>query len=227
MIDTRGMKRVAAGAAGLVLAAGLAACGGRDPLAGSSPNPEPSSTPTLGVIPSVAPIPITSGIAPTPQTATITMLVNQPFEPAVLTVAPATVITVRNVGSEVCNLTDQAHGLNSGDIGPGASVHMIAPDTPGTYNYACIYYPDTMKGTLIVSRDVSTPRSAEPTPTATPTATPTDTTAPAFGTDTGTAGTPTGTASPTPSDTPTDRPLCPTRKHPRHHCEPGQVPPGQ
>ncbi len=70
---------------------------------------------------------------------------------------------------------------------------MTAPDTPGTYNYDCTYYPETMKGTLIVA-NVTTPSSAAPaTATPTPTATPTSTTG-----TTGTTSGPTESTSPTP-----------------------------
>lgn len=195
-----------------VLSAGLSGCGApREAVAAPPPSIAPTpTTPTLGVIPTVAPIPISSGIEPIPQTATIIMLTDHPFEPARITVAPATIITVINRGKDACNLSDQAHGLGSGDVGPGASVHMTAPDTPGTYDYKCTYYPDTMRGTLIVSAGPTpsapptTFGTAPPTATSRPTATagprtpaPT-TTGEQFGSDDASAGTPTATDQPTP-----------------------------
>jgi plastocyanin len=181
MITTPRPKRLSAAVFGsIVLLAGLAGCGGGSSNAAQPPPPTaaPTAAPTIGVFPTVTPIQLANGLAPTPATATIRMYIDHPFSPATLTVAPGTNITVINEGTgngEVCNLSDPEHGLNSNDIGPGSSTHVIAPDTPGTYNYKCTYYPDTMKGTLIVSKDVTTPSSAEPvtaspTPTGAPTA---------------------------------------------------------
>jgi plastocyanin len=159
------------------------------------------------VIPSVNPIPLTNGLAPTPATATIRMYLDAAFRPAVLTVPPGTIITVINEAGSggTCNLSDKEHGINSNDIGPGASVHMTAPDTPGTYNYNCSYYPETMKGTLIVATDVTTPSSAAPA-TATPTPTAGATTAPTTG--------PPGTANPPPPPASASPP-------PKYNPEPG------
>jgi plastocyanin len=139
--------------------------------------PPPSPTPQLGVIPSVDPIPLDTPAA-APDTADLAM-VDQSFKPATLYVTPGTVITLTNNLDFICGVTDESSGLRSGDVGPGASVHFTAPDTPGTYKYNCIYEPDTMKGKLVVARDPvaarkaaeeEAARSASPTPTSTPSA---------------------------------------------------------
>jgi plastocyanin len=201
MIIARRRRLVPAAALGIALITGLAGCGATNTTASPpAPSVGPSAAPTIGVIPSVSPIAPNIGLAPTPATATIRMYIDHPFDPATLTVAPATVITVINEGNEICNLTDAGHGIGSNDIGPGASAHMIAPDTPGTYNYDCTYYPDTMKGTLIVSKDITTPSSAGPA-TATPTATPTDSASPtAAPTETPASGSDTAASDEEPSD---------------------------
>jgi plastocyanin len=141
------------------------------------PPPVTSPQPTLGVIPSVTPIPLDTP-APPAATADLSM-VNQSFQPATLYVTPGTVITLTNKMDFICGVTDEKHGLRSGDVGPGASVHFTAPDTPGDYRYNCIYEPDTMKGTLVVSTDPNAAKqrddaaaaasSASPTPTSTST----------------------------------------------------------
>jgi plastocyanin len=138
--------------------------------------PPPSPTPALGVIPSVTPIPLDTPAA-APDTAELEM-VDQSFRPATLYVTPGTVITLTNKMDFICGVTDEKSGLRSGDVGPGASVHFTAPDTPGTYKYDCIYEPDTMKGKLVVAQDPEAARTkaaaeeaartASPTPTATP-----------------------------------------------------------
>lgn len=139
--------------------------------------PPPSPTPALGVIPSVTPIPLDTPAA-APDTADLEMI-DQSFKPATLYVTPGTVITLTNKMDYICGVTDEESGLRSGDVGPGASVHFTAPDTPGTYKYDCIYEPDIMKGKLVVTKDPEAARtkaaqedaarSASPTPTSTPT----------------------------------------------------------
>jgi hypothetical protein len=139
--------------------------------------PPPSPQPTLGVIPSVTPIPLDTP-APPPATAEISM-VDQTFRPSTLYVLPGTSISLSNKMDFICGITDEKSGLRSGDVGPGASVHFTAPDTPGTYKYNCIYEPDTMKGKLVVTTDPTAAKqkddadaaakSASPTPTTTST----------------------------------------------------------
>ncbi|HZE65204.1 MAG TPA: cupredoxin domain-containing protein [Sporichthyaceae bacterium] len=163
--------RIAAATAAVALVSG---CGVTHNA--NNPLPAPISTPVLGVIPSVTPIPLDTP-ATAADTAELTMI-NQSFNPATLYVTPGTVITLTNKMDFICGVTDEEHGLRSGDVGPGASVHMTAPDTPGTYKYDCIYEPDTMKGKLVVAKDPQAAatkaaqedaaRSASPTPTATP-----------------------------------------------------------
>ncbi|HEX3827094.1 MAG TPA: cupredoxin domain-containing protein [Sporichthyaceae bacterium] len=197
MIVARHLGPIWSTAFGVALIAGLAGCGATITAAqppAPSPLPVVAATPTIGVIPSVNPIPISNGLAPTPATATIRMYTDAPFEPATLTVPPATVITVINEGREICNLSDQGQGIGSNDIGPGSSVHMTAPDTPGTYSYNCTYYPETMKGTLIVA-NVTTPSSATPA-TATPTATASPTVSPTATTSATQTTSPTHTTTP-------------------------------
>jgi plastocyanin len=139
--------------------------------------PAPSPEPTLGVIPSVTPIPLDTP-APPPANAELEM-VNQTFRPSTLYVLPGTSISLTNKMDFVCGVTDEKSGMRSGDVGPGASVHFTAPDTPGTYKYTCIYEPDTMKGKVVVTTDPdaakqkddadAAAKTASPTPTATST----------------------------------------------------------
>jgi plastocyanin len=168
---SRSAPRIAAASVAAVV---LAGCG----VTHNTPLPAPEPTPMLGVIPSVTPIPLDTPAAPA-ATAELDMI-NQSFQPATLYVTPGTVITVTNKMDFICGVTDAVHGLRSGDIGPGASVHMTAPDTPGTYKYECIYLdPGQMKGKIVVTKDPEAARtkaaeedaarSASPTPTATST----------------------------------------------------------
>ncbi|HEY2834455.1 MAG TPA: hypothetical protein VGJ14_18690 [Sporichthyaceae bacterium] len=166
-------------AAATALVALLAGCGVTHNTNVALP-PASSPTPALGVIPSVTPIPLdTPAVAP--DTADLEM-VDESFRPSTLYVTPGTVITLTNKMDFICGVTDEASGLRSGDVGPGASVHFTAPDTPGTYKYECIYLdPGQMKGKIIVTQDPEAARtkaaedeaarSASPTPTSTPTAT--------------------------------------------------------
>jgi plastocyanin len=199
VITARPPRLLSAALSALTVTVVLSACGSGGGIAApsSTPTAEPSAAPTIGVIPTVNPIPFSDGLAPTPATATIRMYTDAPFDPRVLTVAPATIIKVINesTGSQdICNLSAPGHGINTNDISPGASASFIAPDTPGTYDYSCSYYPETMKGTLIVSKDVTAPTSATPTPT--PTASPSDSATPEPDTTGGSDNT-----GPTPSST--------------------------
>jgi hypothetical protein len=154
-------------------AVALAGCGVTHSTA-TPAQPAPSSAPTLGVIPSVTPIPLDTP-APPPPSAELEM-VNQTFRPATLYVMPGTYIALTNKMDYPCGVTDEKSGMRSGDVGPNATVHFTAPDTPGTYKYNCIYEPDTMKGKIVVTTDpaaakqrdeaAAAARSASPTPTA-------------------------------------------------------------
>jgi plastocyanin len=136
--------------------------------------PPPSAQPTLGVIPSVDPIPLDTP-APAANTADLTM-VDQSFRPSTLYVTPGTVINLTNKMDFICGVTDDKHGLRSGDVGPGASVHFTAPDTPGTYNYSCIYLdPGQMKGKLVVTTDPNAAKQKDDADAAAKTASPTPT----------------------------------------------------
>lgn len=188
------------GAVGLAGGAFLAGCGttarnleANVPVAPQTPLPVTTSTvtPLPRYVPSSAP------------TATLTMR-GGTFVPRTLAVAPGTVIRVVNADGEMHSLMPaqwEEHHMRSSDIGPGNSVHMTAPDTPGEYKYTCLYHSwiAAESGTIVVATDQAaaealnqrngvnsnedpgpyTPPPATSTPgstsTATPSATPTST----------------------------------------------------
>src|SRR5262249_8530399 len=158
---------------------GLAACGSG---ASALPVPSPTATqPALGVIPTVEPIPIGAGLPTLPAQATISMVPGPAFSPKVLYVLPGTEILVRNEDKHVHNLTNGPKGLRSTAIGPGGWVPMTAPDAPGRYDFTDIYWPDEMKGTLVVTNapkgdqakaDAAAAATPTPIPSPSPTADP-------------------------------------------------------
>jgi plastocyanin len=109
--------------------------------------PTSTITPLPRYVPEVAP------------TATLTMRAGA-FTPKVLAVAPGTVIRVVNADSEMHSLMPaefEDHQMRSSDVGPGNSVHMTAPDTPGEYKYTCLYHSwvASESGTIIVTPDAA------------------------------------------------------------------------
>ncbi len=72
------------------------------------------------------------------------------FDPASLTVAPGTVVTVVNQDQTTHTLTATGgHAFDTGSIGGGKTVTFTAPATAGAYPYICSIH-QYMKGTLTV-----------------------------------------------------------------------------
>lgn len=85
----------------------------------------------------------------TGRTVTIT---NFAFEPATLTVAAGSTVTVRNDDSATHTLTatgPHAGAFDTGDVAPGGTVTFNAPTSPGRYPYICKIH-QFMQGTLVV-----------------------------------------------------------------------------
>ncbi len=152
-MSRRGLLRGAAGIAGGLI---LAGCGttarslGSDvPAVPNTPLPQPAST--------ITPLP---RFVPT-QTSTVTLTMRAgSFSPRTLAVAPGTVIRVVNADGEMHSLMPaeyEQHQMRSSDVGPGNTVHMTAPDTPGEYKYTCLYHSWIAEesGTIIVTPDAA------------------------------------------------------------------------
>ena len=63
--------------------------------------------------------------------------------------------------------------LDTGNIAPGATADLTAPDAPGSYSYRCNVHPARMRGVLVVlGRDTDDPnaQAAAPPPAAAPSA---------------------------------------------------------
>ncbi|MFG2626477.1 cupredoxin domain-containing protein [Streptomyces sp. NPDC048473] len=72
------------------------------------------------------------------------------FNPARLTVAPGTLITVVNEDAATHNVTaTSGKAFGTGDVVSGRTVTFTAPDKAGTYPYVCTLHP-YMKGSLTV-----------------------------------------------------------------------------
>ncbi|MFJ6569908.1 cupredoxin family copper-binding protein [Streptomyces sp. NPDC091292] len=123
-------------ASAVLLLLTLAACsngggGGTAPSGSASGSPSASASGTGG--------------------AAVIVIKNFTFEPAELTVAPGTKVTVRNEDSVTHTLTATggAKPFDTGDIAAGASGTFTAPSTAGGFPYICTIHP-FMKGTLTV-----------------------------------------------------------------------------
>ena len=144
------------GAIGLAGGAFLAGCGTTArpievgvPAAAQTPGPVPTSTitPLPRYVPNEAP------------TATLAIRAGA-FTPKVLAVPPGTVIKFVNADGELHAIVPnegEDHAVRSSDVGPGNTVHMTAPDSPGQYNYHCMWHDwiETEKGTIIVTADAA------------------------------------------------------------------------
>jgi plastocyanin len=76
---------------------------------------------------------------------------NFAFQPANLTVAPGTKVTVTNEDSATHTVTATgAKAFDTGDIAPGKSATFTAPTTPAAYAYICGIH-QYMQGTLTVT----------------------------------------------------------------------------
>ena len=73
------------------------------------------------------------------------------FHPMSLTVAPGAVVTIRNQDSVTHTLTDKADPklFGTGDIAPGGTRSIRAPDKAGSYPYICMIH-QYMTGALVV-----------------------------------------------------------------------------
>jgi plastocyanin len=138
-------SRVRAGAAlaGLVGVLLLGACS-------SSPA---SSSPAAGSPSSTAMPSMTSGsAAPAVSSAANTVVItNFMFQPMSLTVAPGTVVTVRNEDSTTHTLTAASGStmFSAGDIAAGKSATFKAPAKAGSYGFICMIH-QYMTGTIVV-----------------------------------------------------------------------------
>jgi plastocyanin len=95
------------------------------------------------------------------------------FEPKDASVAAGGRVTVSNRGQAPHTVTLDDVDLDTGNIAPGASAQLTAPDAPGSYSYRCAVHPGRMRGVLVVlGRDTDDPnaQAAAPPPAAAPAA---------------------------------------------------------
>ena len=91
------------------------------------------------------------------------------FEPKDASVAAGGKVTVTNNGQAPHTMTLDDVDLDTGNIEPGASADLTAPDAPGSYSYRCAVHPARMRGVLVVlGRDTEDPnaQAAAPAPPA-------------------------------------------------------------
>jgi plastocyanin len=90
--------------------------------------------------------------APAANTSAGTIVIkNFMFAPMSVSVAPGTVVTVRNEDTVTHTLTDKTDPtlFSTGDIAPGQSKTFKAPNTAGSYSYICSIH-QYMTGTIVV-----------------------------------------------------------------------------
>ena len=93
------------------------------------------------------------------------------FEPKDASVAAGGKVTVSNKGQAPHTMTLDDVDLDTGNIEPGASADLTAPDAPGSYSYRCAVHPARMRGVLVVlGRDTEDPnaQAAAPAPAPAP-----------------------------------------------------------
>lgn len=91
-----------------------------------------------------------SAASPTTGAQTQVTIDNFKFQPASLTVAPGTKITVVNKDTTTHTLTaTKGATFDTGDLAPGKSATITAPSKAGAFPYDCSIHP-FMKGTLTV-----------------------------------------------------------------------------
>jgi plastocyanin len=93
------------------------------------------------------------------------------FEPKDASVAAGGKVTVTNNGQAPHTMTLDDVDLDTGNIEPGASADLTAPDAPGSYSYRCAVHPGRMRGVLVVlGRDTEDPnaQAAAPAPVPAP-----------------------------------------------------------
>jgi plastocyanin len=91
------------------------------------------------------------------------------FEPNDASVAAGGRVTVTNRGQAPHTMTLDDVDADTGNIAPGASAELTAPDAPGSYSYRCNLHPGRMRGVLVVlGRDTDDPnaQAAAPPPAA-------------------------------------------------------------
>jgi plastocyanin len=93
------------------------------------------------------------------------------FEPKDASVAAGGKVTVTNRGQAPHTMTLDDVQLDTGNIAPGASAELTAPDAPGSYSYRCAVHPARMRGVLVVlGRDTDDPNAQAAAPPAAPAA---------------------------------------------------------
>jgi plastocyanin len=89
------------------------------------------------------------------------------FEPKDASVAAGGKVTVTNRGQAPHTMTLDDVDLDTGNIDPGASAELTAPDAPGSYSYRCAVHPGRMRGVLVVlGRDTEDPNAQAAAPSA-------------------------------------------------------------
>jgi plastocyanin len=74
---------------------------------------------------------------------------NFTFVPAKFTVAPGATISITNKDSVTHTFTLDSGRISTGDIMPGSTRTVTAPDKPGTYTYRCMIH-QFMTGSFVV-----------------------------------------------------------------------------
>jgi plastocyanin len=89
------------------------------------------------------------------------------FEPKDASVAAGGKVTVTNRGQAPHTMTLDDVDLDTGNIDPGATAELTAPDAPGSYSYRCAVHPGRMRGVLVVlGRDTEDPNAQAAAPAA-------------------------------------------------------------
>jgi plastocyanin len=91
------------------------------------------------------------------------------FEPNDASVAAGGKVTVTNNGQAPHTMTLDDVDLDTGNIAPGASADLTAPEEAGSYSYRCTIHPARMRGVLVVlGRDTEDPNAQAAAPAAAP-----------------------------------------------------------
>jgi plastocyanin len=137
--------RVWAALAALAFVLLLGACS-----SGSSASPAASGSSSMAASGSSAMAGSGSG-SPMATSAGTIVIKNFMFAPMSVSVAPGTVVTVRNEDTVTHTLTDKTDPtlFSTGDIAPGQSKTFKAPNTAGSYSYICSIH-QYMTGTIVV-----------------------------------------------------------------------------
>lgn len=78
------------------------------------------------------------------------------FEPPEAEVQPGAEVTWTNTGQAPHTATfddveGRIQGLDAGEMPPGESASLVAPEAPGSYSYFCAIHPAQMRGVLVVA----------------------------------------------------------------------------